>query len=138
LSDAATLGLGRLLQLLLIGADQGACQRWAAEWVIDNPSFRFAPYRGHATAYVVDTVQTVLHYLTLHEDFEAALVATVNQGDDADTTGALVGMLAGARCGASRLPQRWLDRMDPAVLSAITGQTNGLLALARTLLLPDR
>jgi ADP-ribosyl-[dinitrogen reductase] hydrolase len=138
LSDAATLGLGRLLQLLLIGADQGACQRWAAEWVIDNPSFRFAPYRGHATAYVVDTVQTVLHYLTLHEDFDAALVATVNQGDDADTTGALVGMLAGARCGASRLPQRWLDRLDPAVLSAITGQTNGLLALARTLLLPDR
>ncbi len=51
---------------------------------------------------MVDTVQTVLHFLMLHEDFEAALVATVNQGDDADTTGALVGMLAGARCGAAQ------------------------------------
>lgn len=133
LSDAATLGLGRLLRLILAGADRGTCQLWITQWVLDNPSFRFTPYRGYATAYVLDTVQTVLHYLTLHADFEAALVATVNQGDDADTTGALVGMLAGARCGASRLPQRWLSRLKPEILQAITDQTSGLLALARSL-----
>jgi ADP-ribosyl-[dinitrogen reductase] hydrolase len=130
LSDAATLGMGRLLGLLLGGAGHRACQQWAAQWVADNPDFRFTPYRGYATAYVVDTVQTVLHYLTLHEDFEDALVATVNQGDDADTTGALVGMLAGARCGASKLPKRWLRRMQPDIVQAISDQTGGLLALA--------
>ncbi|MDR3369530.1 ADP-ribosyl-[dinitrogen reductase] hydrolase [Rhodoferax sp.] len=130
LSDAATLGLGHLLRLLLAGADHAACQAWVSQWVADNPSFRFTPYRGRATAYVVDTVQTVLHYLTLYEDFEAAMVATVNQGDDADTTGALVGMLAGARCGASRLPNRWLRRLNPDVMRAITDQTYGLMALA--------
>jgi ADP-ribosyl-[dinitrogen reductase] hydrolase len=91
------------------------------------------PYRGYATAYVVDTVQTVLHYLTQHEDFEAALIATVNQGDDADTTGALVGMLAGARCGAAKLPQRWLRRLQPDIVQAIKLQTSGLLALASEL-----
>ena len=133
LSDAATLGLGRLLRSLLDGLDHSACQQWAKQWVTDIPTFRFTPYRGYATAYVVDTVQTVLHYLTLHDDFEAALVATVNQGDDADTTGALVGMLAGARCGATKLPQRWLRRLQPAVLQAITEQTSGLLALAQSL-----
>ena len=133
LSDAATLGLGRLLGLLLGGTDHAACQLWAAQWVSDNPTFRFTPYRGYATAYVVDTVQTVLHYLTLHDDFEVAMVATVNQGDDADTTGALVGMLAGARCGAANLPQRWLRRLQPAIVHAITGQTSGLLALAQGL-----
>jgi ADP-ribosyl-[dinitrogen reductase] hydrolase len=101
--------------------------------VLDNPSFRFTPYRRLATAYVVDTVQTVLHYLNEHEDFETALVATVNQGEDADTTGALVGMLAGARCGAARLPQRWLNRLRPEVIQAITDQTSGLLALAHCL-----
>jgi ADP-ribosyl-[dinitrogen reductase] hydrolase len=79
---------------------------------------------------VVDTVQTVLHFLTLHEDFEQAVVATVNQGDDADTTGALVGMLAGARCGAQALPARWLQRLQPATVRAITEQTSGLLALS--------
>lgn len=132
LSDAATLGMGQLLRLLLRGADHGASQRWTAQWVSNNPAFRFTPYRGRATAYVVDTVQTVLHFLTLYEDFEAALVATVNQGDDADTTGALVGMLAGARCGASRLPQRWLHRLQSTVVRDITEQTHGLLALAPT------
>ncbi|HEY8906863.1 MAG TPA: ADP-ribosyl-[dinitrogen reductase] hydrolase [Rhodoferax sp.] len=129
-SDAATLGLGHLLRLLLAGADHAACQAWVSQWVADNPAFRFTPYRSRATAYVVDTVQTVLHYLTLHEDFEAAMVATVNQGDDADTTGALVGMLAGARCGASKLPNRWLRRLNPDVMRAITDQTYGLMALA--------
>lgn len=131
LSDAATLGLGHLLRLLLTGVDHAACQAWVSQWVADNPSFRFTPYRGRATAYVVDTVQTVLHYLTLHEDFETALVATVNQGDDADTTGALVGMLAGARCGASRLPNRWLRRLQSDVVRAITDQTYGLMALTQ-------
>ncbi len=133
LSDAATLGLGRLLGLLLDGTDPENCRLWAAKWVTEHPAFRFSPYRGYATAYVVDTVQTVLHYLILHDDFEDALVATVNQGDDADTTGALVGMLAGARCGAARLPQRWLRRLQPATVQAITEQTSGLLALAQRL-----
>jgi ADP-ribosyl-[dinitrogen reductase] hydrolase len=132
LSDAATLGVGRLARQLLQGVDPSACQLWVAKWVEDNPAFRFSPYRGYATAYVVDTVQTVLHYFTLHQDFEAAIIATVNQGDDADTTGALVGMLAGARCGASRLPQRWLKRMQSATVQAISLQTEALLALRDT------
>ncbi len=130
LSDAATLGIGELLRQLLGGASQGECQSWAAQWVSENPAFRFVPYRGRATAYVVDTVQTVLHYLTLHDDFETALVATVNQGDDADTTGALLGMLAGARCGAGALPQRWLHRLHADIVRSITDQTSGLLALS--------
>ncbi|WP_180125009.1 ADP-ribosyl-[dinitrogen reductase] hydrolase [Rhodoferax sp. BLA1] len=133
LSDAATLGLGQLLRLLLTGASHPSCQAWVAQWVANNPSFGFTTYRGRATAYVVDTVQTVLHFLTQHEDFEAAMVATVNQGDDADTTGALLGMLAGARCGATRLPSRWLQRLRPDVVRVITDQTYGLLALAASL-----
>ena len=75
-------------------------------------------------------MQTVLHSLFLHEDFERCLVATVNRGDDADTTGALAGMLAGARCGATRLPARWLDRLDRNIVRRITQQTSTLLALA--------
>lgn len=130
LSDAATLGLGHLLRGLIAGDDhQRLCQR-IDEWVSEERAFRHTPYRGRASAYVVDTVQTVLHFIREHEDAEDAVVATVNQGDDADTTGALVGMLAGARCGASRLPWRWVSRLQPATVRAITDQTSGLLALA--------
>ena len=132
-SDSATVGLGQLLRLLLAGVDHAASQDWVAQWVEANAVFRFTPYKYRATAYVVDTVQTVLHYFTLHEGFEAAMVATVNQGDDADTTGALLGMLAGARCGAARLPLRWLERLQPATVQAIREQTRGLLALSEAL-----
>ena len=130
LSDAGTLGLGRLLRGLLAGDDHTRMQERIARWVSEEPVFRHTPYRGRATAFIVDTVQTVLHFVGEHEDFEDAVVATVNQGDDADTTGALVGMLAGARCGASRLPWRWLSRLQPDTVRAITDQTSGLLALA--------
>ncbi|MDD5461161.1 MAG: ADP-ribosylglycohydrolase family protein [Methylococcales bacterium] len=45
----------------------------------------------------MDTLQTVLHYFFNTDSFEACLIATVNQGYDTDTTGALAGMVAGAR-----------------------------------------
>jgi ADP-ribosyl-[dinitrogen reductase] hydrolase len=109
------------------------CLQWTDKWIAENAAFSFTPYRERATAYVVDTVQTVLHFLTLHQNFEAAMIATVNQGDDADTTGALLGMLAGARCGASRLPRRWLERLQPATRQAVTEQTVALLNLSHSM-----
>jgi len=131
LSDAAVLGLGHLTRGLLLGQLDDAGARHAAQaWVLAHPPFAHTPYRGRATAYVVDTVQTVLHFFAQHGDFEDAVVATVNQGDDADTTGALVGMLAGARCGARALPTRWLQRLQPHTVRAITEQTSALLALS--------
>ena len=129
LSDAAVLGIGQLLRVLLRGGDQAALQAGAAAWVAAQRTFRFDPYPGRASAYVVDTVQTVLHCITQHDDFEAAVVAAVNRGEDADTTGALVGMLAGARCGARGLPRRWLARLQRATRQAVTDQTGALLAI---------
>lgn len=52
--------------------------------------------------------------------FEVALVDTVNRGGDADTNGAIVGALLGARYGAAAIPARWHD----AVRDALTGQTD--------------
>jgi len=130
LSDAATLGVARLTRAAVLGADALSLAREAEVWIQAWPAFRHQPYPGRASAYVVDTVQTVLHHWFSHPDFEEALIATVNQGDDADTNGALVGMLAGARCGASRLPRRWLQRLQPATVQAVTSQVSHLLALA--------
>jgi ADP-ribosyl-[dinitrogen reductase] hydrolase len=130
LSDAAILGVGRLLRVLLAGGGADAQQVEIERLVAAEPVFRFTPYPGRASGYVVDTVQTVLHAFTTQPDFEAALIAAVNRGDDADTTGALVGMLAGARCGARALPPRWLGRLARGVVSTITDQASALVALA--------
>ena len=126
LSDAAVLGIGRLLRALLAGSHTWSEQ--ADAWVTAFPAFRFRPYPRRASGYVVDTVQTGLYCVCSHDDCEAAVLAAVNQGDDADTTGALVGMLAGARCGAGALPRHWLGRLHRGVLEHITRQTEALLA----------
>ncbi len=132
LSDAATLAFGEMLHTLLNEGEphkvMPACRKIADEWVARHPKFRFEPYPGRATGYVVDTVQTVWHCFFMHDDFESAVMAAVNQGDDADTTGALVGMLAGARLGAQAIPKRWLGKLDRSVRMAITEQTSALLA----------
>jgi len=127
-SDAAVLGIGRLLRAQLAGTP--ALAEVADAWVTAHPVFRFKPYPRRASGYVVDTVQTVLHCVTTHSDFESAVTAAVNLGDDADTTGALVGMLAGARCGARALPQRWLRRLLPEVRQAVTAQAHALVDLS--------
>ena len=43
--------------------------------------------------------------------FEEAVLLAANLGEDADTTAAITGQLAGALYGADGIPQRWLDRL---------------------------
>ncbi|MFH1028443.1 MAG: ADP-ribosylglycohydrolase family protein, partial [Pseudomonadota bacterium] len=45
-----------------------------------------------------------------------------------DTTGAICGMLAGAYYGMEGIPQRWLKKMDRAVIAEIESVTAKLVA----------
>lgn len=130
LSDSATLELGALAQALVLGQPAPCVEALIAGWLAREPAFRFTPYPGRASAYVVDTVQTVLHAFTRHAHFEDAVIDAVNRGDDADTTGALVGMLAGARGGMRALPRAWLDRLQADTRRAVSNQAAALVAHA--------
>lgn len=127
-SDAACLCLGEMIHLALLGASKNRLRREVDGLVARFPTFYFEPYRGLATGYVVDTLQTVFHWLFRGRNFEECLTGTVNQGGDADTTGAICGMLAGAYYGMEGLPQRWIKRMDKAVLAEIESVTEKLVA----------
>src|SRR4051812_46151751 len=61
--------------------------------------------------YVVDALEAALWAVRTTSSFETAVLAAVNLGDDADTTGAIAGQLAGARYGASAIPARWRGRL---------------------------
>ncbi|MDQ2785600.1 MAG: ADP-ribosylglycohydrolase family protein, partial [Chloroflexota bacterium] len=65
------------------------------------------------TGYALHTMQTALWCLTHHPTFEEAVIAAVNFGDDADTSGAVTGALAGAREGIGAIPARWLTLLQP-------------------------
>jgi ADP-ribosyl-[dinitrogen reductase] hydrolase len=129
LSDAATLTLGRMTRRLL--RDEGlSAARAEAHLLIEYLSeFRFEPWPGQTSGYIVDTLQTVFDAFFTTTSFEECLVKVVNRGGDADTTGALAGQLAGALYGVEAIPERWLKKLDQNVSTAIRDQTAGLMAL---------
>lgn len=118
-SDAACICLGKMLHLSIAGAEKSRLRREADMLVAAYPTFKFEPYRGLASGYVVDTLQTVFHWFFRGSSFEECLVGTVNQGGDADTTAAICGMLAGAYYGLDSIPQRWLKKMDRPLIREI-------------------
>lgn len=130
MSDAAVLALGRMVHRLIRGGGVVAAREEANALIAQHRAFKFQPYRGLATAYVVDTVQTVFHHYFQTDSVENCVVETVNQGGDADTTGAIAGMLAGATYGVEDIPGRWLRKLDSKVYDEICQQTDALLARA--------
>jgi ADP-ribosyl-[dinitrogen reductase] hydrolase len=134
LSDAACLLVGRLVHLACLGLPRERLRQAADEAVATEPRFGFAPYRGRASGYVAETLQTVLHHFFATGSFEDCLVAVVNQGGDADTTGAIAGAVAGAFYGPAGLPARWLRRLRPALaaeLEVLAGRLVSLSPLGR-------
>lgn len=63
------------------------------------------------TGYVVDCLEAALWCFDRTNSFEQTVLAAVNLGDDADTTGAVCGQVAGAFYGASGIPSPWLERL---------------------------
>lgn len=61
--------------------------------------------------YVRETYQCAVWAIQNTDSFEEALIHTVNRGFDADTTGAVVGQMAGAIYGLSAIPDRWLNKV---------------------------
>lgn len=130
LSDAACLCVGRMVQAAIFGADRFELHKLTRDLVAEFPTFRFNHYRGQASAYVVETLQTVFHYLFTTASFEECLIGVVNQGGDADTTGAIAGMIAGAFYGLESLPPRWLKKLDSRVRREVDAAACDLLRLS--------
>jgi ADP-ribosyl-[dinitrogen reductase] hydrolase len=133
LSDGAAIGLGRMVHRLIEGGGVSACRDEAKALVARHPQFRFERFRGPCSAFIVDTVRTVLHAYFLSDSVRACITETVNWGGDADTAGALAGMLSGATYGASTIPDAWLKRLDSKVAAEIRNQVPELLAIAEKL-----
>ncbi|NVN99474.1 MAG: ADP-ribosyl-[dinitrogen reductase] hydrolase [Geobacteraceae bacterium] len=130
LSDAACITYGRMIHLALKGAEKSRLRREADRLVADYPTFRFDPYPGLATGYVVDTMQTVFHYFFRSRSFEECIIATANQGGDADTTAAIAGGLAGAYYGLEEVPQRWLRKLEKKYFNELADLAGKLLRLS--------
>jgi ADP-ribosyl-[dinitrogen reductase] hydrolase len=65
----------------------------------------------HGTGYVVASLEAALWCFAHTHTFRDAVLAAANLGDDADTTAAICGQLAGAHYGASGIPADWREKL---------------------------
>lgn len=63
------------------------------------------------TGHVVRSLQAALWAVARTTDFRSAILLAANLGDDADTTAAIAGQLAGATYGAGAIPAAWRERV---------------------------
>lgn len=63
------------------------------------------------TGYCVQSLEAALWCFAKGNDFEETILLATNLGDDADTTAAIAGQLAGAFYGINGIPQTWRDKL---------------------------
>ena len=66
--------------------------------------------------YVVDSLEAALWAFARTDTFADGALAAVNLGDDADTTAAIYGQLAGAYYGTAAIPAEWRMRLTKRAL----------------------
>ncbi len=133
LSDAGTECVVFMIQAALQGATCVDLLHGPVRHLVDrHPVFRFRTRRRvHPSGYIVETLQAVFQSLFDTDTFKDCLVDVVNRGGDADTTGAIVGMIAGAVYGVSAIPPAWLQALDRTIQQQCRDQTQALLQFAQ-------
>jgi ADP-ribosylglycohydrolase len=86
-----------------------------------------ASIRG--SGYVVHCLEAALWCLLTTSDFRSCVLAAVNLGEDADTTGAVAGGLAGLAYGRASVPEEWVSALARASeIESLAGRFSSLVA----------
>lgn len=130
--DACRL-MGAMIAALVQGADAAdvlAPGFW--QWGDLDPSIRAIaegswrdkePPEIRGTGYSVAALEAAVWAVGGADDFRSAVLRAANLGDDADTTAAIAGQLAGARWGLSGIPADWRAKTARAErIAAIAGR----------------
>jgi len=78
--------------------------------------------------FVVKSLEAALWAFYKTDSFEDGCLLAVNLGEDADTTGAIYGQLAGAYYGVSNIPEKWTKKL--VKIEIIESITEGLLKVS--------
>lgn len=127
---AVAIDACRYLAALITGALRGASKDkllsgpyepeagyWAAHPLhpaiagIAGGSFRKPREAVRGTTYAADALEAAIWAFSESTEFQAGCLLAVNLGDDADTTAAIYGQLAGAFYGESAIPGDWRAKL---------------------------
>jgi ADP-ribosylglycohydrolase len=126
--DPRAVDAARYFCALIVGALNGASREellreggFSAELVaglhpevasVARGSFRVKqPPEIKGNGLITLALEAALWALHTTETFEQGVLAAVNLGDDADTTAAIYGQLAGALMGVDAIPARWREKL---------------------------
>ena len=97
---------------------------------VANGSFKDRDPTGiEGSGYVVKSLEAALWAFYESRDFRGGALLAANLGDDADTTAAIYGQIAGAHYGVESIPSEWRDRL--AMATVITSMADSLYGHAR-------
>ena len=132
LSDACCETLIFMVQDFLAGQTADAVHAGRVVPLIEQfPVYAYDRKRcENPSGFVVDTLHAVFQGFFATDNFEDCLIDVVNRGGDADTTGAIVGLLAGARYGYDAIPRRWLRALDEITRQQCEKQAEALIELS--------
>ncbi len=130
LADLGTLTVIRMVQCALLTGDPAELKDLADGLAKAERRYRYVGKpMENPSGYIVDTLRAVFQALFATDSFESALIDVVNRGGDSDTTGAILGMIAGALHGAGAIPERWVSALDQATGQACLEQAWALRSL---------
>ncbi len=131
LSDAGTETVILMIQALFCGQPLNQqLHHYAHPLATKHPEFCFRKRPcQNPSGFIGHTLRVVFEALFDTDSFEDCIVEAVNRGGDADTTGAIAGVLAGAYYGETAIPPRWLKALDANILGACSEQAEQLLSL---------
>ena len=97
---------------------------------VADGSFRHRePPEIRGTGYVVESLEAALWAFHRSRNFRDGALRAANLGEDADTTAAIYGQIAGAHYGVEAIPSEWRQRLTMA--SEITSMADSLYCHAR-------
>lgn len=113
-------GYALILHAAILGAGFNEAVQAAADLTSGKPigDIFAGCWRGKArqairsSGYVAHSLEAALWCVAETTDFRDAVLLAANLGDDADTTAAITGQLAGALYGASGIPSAWRARVS--------------------------
>lgn len=96
--------------------------------IVDGSYRTKEPPEIRGTGYCIDALEAALWAFDRADDYRDAVLAAANLGDDADTTAAICGQIAGAFWGESGIPAEWCRRL--ALKNTVSDLADGLWSLA--------
>ena len=87
------------------------CTSARLQAIAEGAYFETARADIKGSGYVVDSLEAALWCFYTTNNFPDAVLAAVNLGDDADTTAAITGQIAGAFYGETGIPAAWLGKV---------------------------